>query len=375
MMYCSLPDSTRKNSGMVFGDGRRHIEWNGPTHMLFKSAELYNDPYAQSFAQWMVEKGIGYASVASMFNMIWYNPKVEAKPFTDLPTSRLFLESSTVYTRSSWEPDAMLVGFKCTSNTTDELRKLFPGRPIAGGHAHPDAASFQVYAFGRWLAVDGGYSLWKVTEEHNTVMVNGIGQLGGDSPWFDAKATVYAAPCRITNADFSPSMDYIRADASGIYKPKAGLARFIRHIVYLKPHDLIVVDELEGKDDSTFTWYVHAEDAITRDGDRFFFSKGDVNARVTWLAPADYTADIFRQHLTFEPPVDLQDQTALAISNAQKAKSTMFVSMLNFYKGAEPETEAKFIGAENGVVTLELNRGGKTQTLAIDLNAGKAALK
>ena len=216
MVYAVTPVMRPMDHFMTFGDGRRRI-WNGPVHALLRSADEYQDGYLQDFAMYLVENGIGFGSSEGWMNMLWYNPSVARKSFKTLPTLRWFDKLPTVFARSGWDADAVMLGFKCSSNHTEYTKKAFPGRDLGTGHAHPDAASFQVYAFGEWMAIDSGYSLWKISHEHNTVIVNGFGQLGGDSIWFEGRKTLKAEPCTITKVDSNDRFDYMRADASGIY--------------------------------------------------------------------------------------------------------------------------------------------------------------
>lgn len=366
MLYARTPKMTPRDNLMAFGDARRRL-WDGPVFQLFKSALEYKDEVIQDFACRHAETNVGLGGPDVWLNLVWYDPAVGRSDYRKLPTSRFFPGLSTVYARSGWDEDAMLLGFKCTSNHTKHVKKAFPGRDLGVSHAHPDAASFQVYAFGEWLATDPGYSVFKVTQEHNTIMVNGVGQLGGEWQWFEGKETVSAEPCEITKFETTGDYDYIRADASGIYKPAAGLTRFIRHLVYLKPHDLLVVDELEAKAESDFEWYVHADGDIVAEGNRFFFSKNAANARVLWLAPADFTAETMRQKLAFVPTDPLEDVGCVRVKPAVKARTALFVAFLNFYKGGTPETEPSLVSTDNGVVTVELEGAGGKRVLALDM--------
>jgi hypothetical protein len=373
VLYAMLPRMQKRDNLMAFGDARRRM-WDGPTMMMFKTAHEYKDAIVQGFARHLIDIGIGIGTSDAWLNLVWYDPDVPAGDYTALPTTRVFGDLSTMYARSSWQEDAMLVGFKCTANSTAHVRKAFPGRDLGVGHAHPDAASFQVFAFGEWLAIDPGYSVFKVTHEHNTLIVNGVGQLGGDHPWFDGKETVNVTSCDFTKTVLTADYDYARADASAIYKEGAGIKRFIRHLIYLKPHDLLTVDEIETKEPSEFTWLCHADQDITAEGSRFFISKGEARARIAWLAPGEFRAEVYRQKLAFVAPDPLQEIGAVAISPSAKSDTALLVSFLSFYKAGTPETEAVLKSSHSGIVVIELSGAGRIRTLRLDLAKAEVSL-
>ena len=368
MLHCTLPDAERHNSAMIFGDGRRHCEWNGPVHLLQKCAAEYRDETIQGFASWLAARDVGVAGGGAWMNMLWYDADLPEADWRREPRSRCFSDLSTAWARSDWDEGAMLVGFKCTPNITDEVRKAFPGRPIGGGHCHPDAASFQVYAFGEWLAVDPGYTLMTRTENHNTLIVNGTGQVGGDETWFDMRKVLHGVDACITHFEDAGEYVYARADASEMYKPKARLSRFIRHLVYLRPHDLLIIDELEAEIKSHFDWTVHTEETITGEGRTFFFSKGEAKARVVILAPDDATAKVRRQKVAIPKGNEeeaVPEMDGLWVRPSQKTRSTTFVSLINIYTG-EPETGAQLVALDAQSASLVLTRAGREETLSMD---------
>ncbi len=84
-----------------------------------------------------------------------------------------------VFWRSDWSADATAFAFKCgppEGHHTKEALKAFPDWHLSAGHAHPDANSFIVYARGKYLSGDTGYAGLPMTEQHNTILVDGTGQ-------------------------------------------------------------------------------------------------------------------------------------------------------------------------------------------------------
>ncbi|HOF46384.1 MAG TPA: hypothetical protein PLZ46_06350, partial [Bacteroidales bacterium] len=55
--------------------------------------------------------------------------------------------------------------------------------------------------------------------------------------------------------------------------PGSGLARFVRHVFWLRPGLLIVVDDLESKKTAVFDWLLHTEGRIISEGINVFLIK------------------------------------------------------------------------------------------------------
>ena len=73
--------------------------------------------------------------------------------------------------------------FKCGPFIGHDAMDKFSYDP-GGGHVHPDANHFVLFGGGQWLMRDDGYQP-KWTGQHNTLLVNGHGQLGEGAEWFN----------------------------------------------------------------------------------------------------------------------------------------------------------------------------------------------
>lgn len=216
--------------------------------------------------------------------------------------------------RSGWEKGGTLIALQCSS--ADQ------------GHSHHDQNNVLVYRGTENLVMDCGYAsaLQGMVREfargsvgHNTVLVDGKGQTArrGSTPYF---AT-------------SRAVDYVMGDASAACSA-AVLRRFHRHLVYIKPDILLMVDDLRAADHPrTFQWLLHPhswgpEASVTRHGKALVvgdpaapgpveISKGDQSMRVRFLHPgglgARYVvypgAESYRPYLQVDTP--LADETVL----------------------------------------------------------------
>lgn len=214
----------------------------GPDYLLRALAHEYHIGHAQWLAAELDAAG-DHSTASPWLNLIWFDPAIVTQPPADLPTLRHFSDMEIVSARSDWSGDESLVVFKCgpfVGHKAVQAFKLDPG----GGHVHPDANHFVVFGRGDWLIRDDGY-LNKATSQHNTLLIDGHGQMGEGAKWFQgSQALAVKAEPRILRADSTPALDHIVGDATEAYPRASGLKRFVRHLLFLKPDVLIVADDI-----------------------------------------------------------------------------------------------------------------------------------
>jgi hypothetical protein len=245
--YLALPRNawTRNNNIVDLADCPRS-NWYGPDYLLRSLAHEFRDGRAQWLAEQLDAAGVT-SHEADWLNLIWYDPAVKPLAPADAPASptlRHFADLGIVSARNDWSGDESLVVFKCGPFIGHEAIRKFTYDP-GGGHVHPDAAHFVLFGCGEWLIRDDGYQA-KQTGQHNTLLVDGRGQLGEGRMWFDGSQPLRlkAAP-RIVSATSTPQIDEIVADAAEAYPADLGIKRFVRHLAFIKPNVLIVADDIE----------------------------------------------------------------------------------------------------------------------------------
>lgn len=243
-LYLSIPRHawTRRDSIVDIADCPRY-HWYGPDYQLRCLAREYHEGHAQWLAQEIDRAGID-APAARWLNLIWYDPAIRPEPPADLPTLYHFTDLDIVSARSGWSGDESLVVFKCGPFIGHTGVKEFSYDP-GGGHVHPDANHFVVFGDGQWLIRDDGYSS-KWTGQHNTLLIDGKGQTGEGHEWFRGSVplAVKAEP-RILRAVSTPQLDQMSGDATEAYPRSAGLRHYIRHLLFLKPNVLLVLDDIQ----------------------------------------------------------------------------------------------------------------------------------
>lgn len=215
--------------------------WYGPDYMLRLLAHQYQDPHAQWLAD---EENVAKiaAGGAPWLNLLWYDPAIKPQGPTDLPTLRHFEDMGIVSARSDWSGNESLLVFKCGPFIGHKAVREFSYDP-GGGHIHPDANHFLLFGDGEWLIKDDGYAN-KWTGQHNTLLVNGKGQVG-EARWFSGSQMLGRKnQPTILKATSQPDMDYLVGDATAAYPAQAGLKRFRRHLLFIKPSLLLVLDDI-----------------------------------------------------------------------------------------------------------------------------------
>ncbi len=324
---------TPRSVHLCFGDGVRY-NWHGPDATLRKLAVEYRNPYATWAAD--VQEATGASKDGAAFlNLLWDDPMLKPKAPTDLPTLRHFTDKDQVFMRSGWDGKEAVFGFHCGPHAGHHALRNYP-QCIGGGHMAPNAGSFLLFAYGDWLISDGWYSR-KLTEYHNTVQVNGIGQTGGGGDWFDCRELrrERRSPS-ILRADHSAFCDYLIGDVAPAYEHAAGLTRFLRHVLYVRPDCWVLIDELTAAGPSTFDLYFHAfgeyfkaDRPFLPAGERAWRTGGDHgSAQITVLAPTDVQGFPEIQQMGGIGAHRDRDMCILRLRNAAPAEGAVFITVL-----------------------------------------------
>jgi hypothetical protein len=360
IIHSTTPDFNAETCVMTFGDAGRSFASHGPAHILYRLAAEYKNVHAQWLAREMDRRGVGRGDYCTWASLLWYDERVQSAPLSRLPTFGNSSDIGWITSRSKWDADAVMVGFKCGPMHGHKVQSYYDRQydekwpkyhSIGGGHGHPDINNFQVYAYGKWLAIDPGYQTPKPTRSHNTILVNGQGQLGGGTTWFDRDAVISArASSAIIKVKSGAAYDYVIGDAKNIYPASSGLTKFHRHFIYLKPDIIVVVDVLKANRPAVVEWLLNTEVGFEQSGQSNYLAKnGDVGMDVQFLLPAKLDTKI--------------DGKTLKLS-AEVNPEAVIVTVLHPRK----------LGGAAAVARLESSRG---QLLGISVEVGgrKAALK
>lgn len=329
------PGIPSRSVHIFFGDGVRY-PWYGPDFFLRRLASVYRDPHAQWLADALDEAGASANGAGNFGNLIWHDPSVRAKSPAKLPTLHHFTDQDIVVMRSGWSGTESVFGFRCAPHAGHFALRRFR-QCVGGGHMGADAGSFQLFAHGDWLITESGYAK-KATATRNTVLVNGVGQTGEGGEWFECSELrrERRAPS-IVHVDTRPRYDYVIGNVAPAYGPKAGLTRFLRHVLYVKPDVWVIADELQAAQPSTFELFFHAC-ADEHGADRPFRPEGAGQwitggergqVRITALAPAGVRGVPEIQRVASQHGD--HDICILRLFNEDPARSALFVTVLEAF--------------------------------------------
>jgi hypothetical protein len=250
VLYNLLPSDgwTAANSVLNVGDSPTS-HWYGPGNILRYIAFEYGDANAQWLAEVMENSGLenGYSQ---WMNVMFYTDEVKSEAPALDNTLHWFKDLDIIIARSDWSGDEDMLVMKCGIPFGKNLMQLqkdgvYTGRADAG-HAHPDANHITLYSNGEFLLRDDGYCR-KYAANHNTLLVNGQGQLGEGADWllewhyFEQNAEPF-----MKLAESNSAYDYIVGHATEAYSKELNLDLFERNVLWLNEEKvLLLVDNIK----------------------------------------------------------------------------------------------------------------------------------
>ena len=366
-LYHSLPRRHWEVNNMFlnFGDSPRFC-WYGPHYQLYKLASLYSKPEIQWLAGEIFRSGITKWH-SDWLSLLWYDPSLKPESPRDTPLTKFFEDWDISVMRSGWDGEENILAFKCGSVGGNQLAGISHPQYPGSGHSHPDANSFILFGDGEWLAVAPGATLVKWTDNHNTVVVDGVGQMGEGEQWFNGKLQFK----RGRRAGFlieesRPDYDYIVGDAGSVYREETGVRKFLRHVIYLKPEIIVIVDELSAIKPAKFEWLLHTPGEIQiLDGDNILIKNNNAFLQIAVLSPADAIISSDSKKVPAEyPDRDWNQLNVLTLTPAQPCRETTFVVVLLIGDPAQSPLNARLL-PEGEVTRIEIEAGSLEKKISL----------
>jgi hypothetical protein len=363
-IYNHLPNST--DFILSYGD----FEWsweNGyrPQNVLRFIAREYGNGHAEWMAQQLIVSDPRRPSVWKspwyVFEFFYYDPSVRALSLAGTEKARVFADLESVIWRTGWGEDDLVFGLKTGASGgrlafDTFVHEVYPWEPPCAemgcelniGHAHDDANAFYLYQAGSWLAPESEGVGKTATAFHNTLLIDGRGQY---------RASDYKDPDDFVGSDgFLKSsanttcFDYVAADATRRYKNVAGMQDVSRHVTFVRPDYLVIVDNLAADAPHQYEWINHFGRSVSIEGDwvRGEAAYGRVLG-VGIVAPQSYgtaTGNDGRPYVRIRP--------------ASQAADVRFVNVLwPTTVGAWPEKPAIMLLDDTGsAVAIQVRRAG-----------------
>lgn len=294
--------TTRARKGNDYERERINGKFRTNYNILYNLATRYSSGESQGVADWLKSKG--QVNAEEFWTFIWYNPGIKAVSIDDQPKHHYFKDHGVVFWRDSWNDDATAFSFKAgppEGHSATAKVKAFPDWRLSSGHAHPDSGSFIIWANGKYLTGDSGYAGIPLTEHHNTLVFDGIGQAreGKGHDVFAGVPYDRLNQIRLSNVELGAKKVSITADLTAAYEPEVGVRRFIRVFEFTAPDGFSIRDTVETKRPQTITAFLHSDNVITRNSNASFtFETGATSLSVEIDSPQDVNAKIEKNILT-----------------------------------------------------------------------------
>jgi hypothetical protein len=257
-------------------------------NVMYRVAARLKDPQAQAVAERY--EANRHSNLEEYWTLLWRDPDVEPAAISELPLFHHFKDMDVVFYRTSWDADATAFAFKSGPPEGHRVWPLLPRVPewrLDSGHAHPDAASFIIWARGTYLTGDTGYAGQPHARHHNTITVDGVGQgRDGEHDIWRRMNPDALDRIRIVSADANRQRVEIVADAASAYPAESGLRQFRRRFTFLAPSTFVVEDEISLAQPKPIEWYLQSDAPFQRHGTGYL--AGDPpRLRVTIEQPAN----------------------------------------------------------------------------------------
>lgn len=286
-----------QNATMEFGDDNYG---ESPVRAIANILKSYIQ-YSQSpYAKWQLDH-LGLWALTGIYS--YYDEDVSgvsAKTPSALPKAHYFKDAGYVamHSKLTEEEDRVSLYFRSSAHGSKN-------------HAHPDQNSFHIQAFGERLAIDSGYydyyhSDFDLNYTRKTYAHNAITFDGGQGQPVDTRRAVG----EITHFITGPHFDLVSGEAAEAYNytenRTAGksyydkkLDKATRHIIYIRPDQFIVIDDLkaQGEETHSFEWWLNAYEniSLSREGMGATIQKGkavlDAQIHYPTNLTSNYSAD------------------------------------------------------------------------------------
>ena len=241
-MYHMLnPD---QDSWTPVGDGPTDTLWFTPQSYTFRLASEFGDAALQYLGV-LYLSSLGTDSYPA-FSLLWYDAALTPQPLAEgEELIRSFWTSGETAYRDSMNGQGLYVHFTCGEHKS--------------GHGHPDQNQFLVYHDGNPLLTDQGYTYWKTTQEHNTLTLDGFGQVGENRVFINGDESSGRANTEDFFSDGENRYMHLTGNAAGAYRPAGEVEVFKRHFSVIQQY-IIVVDEVRTARPKTMTIRFHHAD-------------------------------------------------------------------------------------------------------------------
>lgn len=278
------------------------------------------------------------------------------------PLTTWYKDLGWVTMRSSWQNDATLLATRAG---------------MTWNHNHADTGSFVLFHKGKPLLIDSGnanYADKEYDQYYRQPMAHNVVQWDGNSEPPEDTYLGSHLPGRIPMVVDKAGVRYAFDDATG--PTSAYFARNFRHFLWID-NVILVIDDLKSYQPGSFSWLLHTQGTVTRDGLSLHVQNGDAAVTVMPLYPAtfpvggsfaDYPEDMrLEERLGYRDHDSRQRQAYYALTAPQKSDRMKFlVALIPQNDGPQPVIER--LNAPD-VIGLRIRNGDKVTDVFLNPKA------
>ncbi len=283
-IYNFLPGSTEPI--LAYGDWA--LDWGNsyaPQNVLRFVAAEYQNGHAEWMAQQLTNIDGRYANVWNapwyVFEFLYYDSAIVPQSPEDLTLDREFPDLEGVIWRTGWDKNTLIFGLKTgvyggRYGFDTFVQESYPwevpcettGCQLNFGHDHDDINTFYLYSAGVWLVPETVGAGRYETSAHNTLLIDGQGQFRPPEEHWGRPIADFSGQDGFLGAVASTAnFAYATADATRRYGQIQGIQDVTRHIVFVRPDYLIVLDHVAADTAHHYEWVTHLGGSISLEGD------------------------------------------------------------------------------------------------------------
>ncbi len=255
-----------------FGDGGTY-GMGGYNNFLLRAASKYQQSDIKDVL-YRLEEANTKSYMFGWFNLVWDDPSLPRGDMTNLPTKAFFEDVGFASMRESWKDDAIAASFISGPFGGHHLLKYTEGGKnyINVAHDDPDALEFQIAKGGNVLVATDGYSKHKASQNHNTFLINGMGQMSKGRPeggtWSQpggdmsemAYVTLWKVTDKITAVEGEAAGSYLSTKNKKTGKTRPKMDRVRRSFIWVEGDYILVLDEVRAPSDVEISWLIQSDE-------------------------------------------------------------------------------------------------------------------
>ncbi|WP_309398271.1 heparinase II/III domain-containing protein [Cerasicoccus maritimus] len=253
----------------MFGDGGDSAGNYGQFEML--AAARHGQADLQNAIDYhLTQNSNAYAY--GWMGLIWRGTSDLGGDYHNLPLIAHFEDLGLTYMREGWDNNdagAMFIAPVFGGLRLNDYRNANGGAYVNVAHDDPNANSFILFKEDEWVAETDRYSYSKKSSNHNTILVDGVGQRSQGR----AEGMTYTQPgtggqdmtemAHITWIEDNGDVVITEGEAEGGYL--GALSRYRRSFIW-KPGDyVLVLDDIRADVDRQIDWLIQSSGITTRD--------------------------------------------------------------------------------------------------------------